>query len=80
MMQYLLLTLMTFFTLTPMAFAKDYTPQQCPVVGNTNSMIYHQAGGQSYAKMLRENQSGDNRKCFKSAQQAQSAGYRASKR
>lgn len=27
--------------------AKDYTPQECPVVGNTHSHIYHVAGDHS---------------------------------
>lgn len=61
------------------AFAKDYSPQECPVVGNLNSNIYHVPGGRSYAKMLRENSSGDNRKCFKTEQEAQKAGYRKAK-
>jgi|LakMenE18May11ns_1017448.scaffolds.fasta_scaffold9940854_7 hypothetical protein len=60
--------------------AKDYTPQECPIVGNTDSKIYHAAGGKFYARMLRENQSGDNRQCFKSEGEAQRAGYRKSKR
>jgi hypothetical protein len=60
-------------------FAKDYTPEECPVVGNTNSKIYHLPGGRSYAKMLRENTHGDNRQCFKTEDEATKAGYRKSK-
>jgi hypothetical protein len=62
------------------AMAKDYTPKECPVVGNTNSMIYHVSGGHFYARMLRENPKGDNRQCFNSTKAAQAAGYRASGR
>jgi hypothetical protein len=62
------------------AIAADYVPVQCPVVGNKSSKIYHVPGGQSYAKMLKQNQKGDNRQCFQTEQAAQSAGYRRSKR
>lgn len=62
------------------AFAQSFTPSQCPYVGNTKSKIYHTAGQHSYAKMLRLNQKNDNRKCFKTAQEAQKAGYRAARR
>jgi len=65
--------------LTP-AFARNYTPTECRVVGNTNSRIYHTPGGRSYAKMLRENQKGDNQECFKTEAAARAAGYRHSKR
>jgi hypothetical protein len=57
-----------------------YTPEECPVIGNTNSKIYHMAGGQSYAKMLRKNKNGDNRDCFQTEELATAAGYRKSKR
>jgi hypothetical protein len=63
----------------PSAFARDYSPAECPVVGNTSSRIYHVAGGRHYAKMLRQNQSGDNRKCFKTTAEATSSGYRQAK-
>ncbi len=66
--------------IAPTAEAKDYTPKECPVVGNLNSRIYHVPGGNSYAKMLRQNKSGDNRKCFQTESQAQKAGYRQAKR
>jgi methylphosphotriester-DNA--protein-cysteine methyltransferase len=80
-MKYLLIACLLSLSLFPsFVKAKDFTPKECPFVGNTNSKIYHSAGGNSYAKMLRENQSGDNRRCFSSASQAQAAGYRASQR
>lgn len=65
---------------TGAALARDYTPKECKVVGNTNSMIYHTQGGQFYDRMLKENARGDNRQCFKTTSAAQSAGFRASKR
>lgn len=70
----------SFFILTFNANAKDYTPAECPVVGNTDSFIYHVSGGYFYARMLRQNQGHDNRKCFKNEQQAVQAGYRRSRR
>ena len=60
--------------------ASDYTPSECPVVGNIDSKIYHIPGGESYAKMLRKNKKGDNRKCFKNEAEALGAGYRKAKR
>ena len=62
------------------AYAKDFTPLECPVVGNTNSHIYHVPGGRNYAKMLRQNKGGDNRKCFKTEDEAKRGGYRRSQR
>ena len=61
------------------ASARDYTPQQCPVVGNTNSRIYHTPGGRHYRQMLQENKRGDNRVCFRTEEAAKAAGYRKSK-
>lgn len=60
--------------------AKDYSPGECPVVGNTNSRIYHVGSGRSYANMLRENKQGDNRACFKNEVEAEKNGYRKAKR
>lgn len=69
------------FTLSSsLAFAKDYSPKECPVVGNTQSTIYHVPGGQFYGQMLKKNENGDNRKCFQSEQEAIKEGYRKSKR
>lgn len=61
-------------------FAADYTPTECPVVGNTKSKIYHIPGKKSYAKMLRQNKAGDNRKCFKTENEASEAGFRKAQR
>lgn len=72
----LLLTVFFCFQL----LAADYTPEECPVVGNTDSKIYHVPGGMSYSKMLRQNKKGDNRQCFKSEKEAIAAGYRKAKR
>ena len=60
--------------------AKDYPPDECPIVGNTNSRIYHIATGRSYANMLRENKHGENRACFKNEAEAEKNGYRKAKR
>jgi hypothetical protein len=58
-----------------------YTPNECPVVGNTNSRIYHVPGGRFYERMLVLNANGrDNRRCFASETEAQKEGYRRSKR
>ena len=58
-----------------------YAPNECPVVGNTNSRIYHVPGGQFYERMLVLNADGrDNRRCFASETEAQKEGYWRSKR
>lgn len=74
-------------TIASASFAKDFSPQDCPVVGNKTSArgkdgkkIYHVSGGQFYEMMLRENAGSDNRDCFSSEEAAQRAGYRKSKR
>jgi hypothetical protein len=60
--------------------ARDFSPEECPVVGNTNSKIYHTQGGLNYRRMLQENKNGaDNRECFQTEKAAQDAGYRKSK-
>jgi hypothetical protein len=61
---------------TSIARARDFTPEECPVVGNTNSHIYHLVGQHDYAKMLREKKRGDNRKCFQTESGAQKEFYR----
>jgi hypothetical protein len=53
---------------------------ECPVVGNTESKIYHVPGGLYYERMLVRNSGGDNRRCFGNESEAESAGFRASKR
>lgn len=74
-----LATLLSLF-LSLSAFARDYTPQECPVVGNTNSGIYHVPGGRHYWQMLQQNKYGDNRACFPNEAAAITAGYRKSKK
>ncbi len=65
----------------PDAAAKDYTRQECPVVGNAGSGIYHTPASDSYRKLLKENPRGeDNRICFKTEQEARDAGYRKSRK
>jgi hypothetical protein len=56
------------------------SPSDCPVIGNTDSYIYHVPGGRFYEMMLERNAGHDNRKCFDSEYEAESAGYRRSKR
>jgi len=69
--------------LTLLAFsvsAKDYTAEECPVVGNTETKIYHVQGGLKYRQMLQENKANkDNRRCFGTEGEARKAGYRKSK-
>lgn len=79
-MQLLISTLVTMSLLfSGVAFAKDYSPNDCPVVGNTASMIYHAPGQKYYDRMLVRNKGKDNRRCFKSEQEAQKQGFRKSK-
>lgn len=60
--------------------ANPFTPENCPVVGNKNSKIYHVKGGASFEKMLKNKPSGaDNRECFKTEDDAKKAGFRKSK-
>ena len=32
------------FVVSPVVLARDYTPEECPVVGNTETEIYHVLG------------------------------------
>lgn len=58
-----------------------YSPEECPIVGNTDSKKYHKSGQQHYRKMLILNKDkNNNRVCFPSESDAQNAGYVASKR
>ena len=75
----LIMVLMLALILPSVASARDYTPKECPVVGNTNSGIYHVPGGRYYLRMLQQNKRGDNRACFGSEAAAIAAGYRRSK-
>lgn len=56
-----------------------YNPQECPVVGNTDSYKFHMPGQRHYAKMLRKNKKGDNRKCFNTEKEAEIANFVKSK-
>ena len=60
----------------------QYTPQnECPVVGNSTTRIYHLPGDRNYGQMLEENKAKkiDNRVCFNSRAEAEMAGYRRSR-
>ncbi len=64
------------FLVSSAALGKDYTQQECPVVGNLETRIYHVPGDRNYWQMLRENKvNRDNRACFKSPAEAEKAGY-----
>jgi hypothetical protein len=65
--------------ISTVSFAKDYTPEECPVVGNTNSKIYHTQDQIKYGQMLVKNKGQDNRKCFQTEKEAQKAKFRPSK-
>ena len=58
-----------------------YTQEQCPVIGNTKTGIYHVPGGNFYQRMLVLNKDRkENRRCFKNQNEAIKAGFRKSKR
>lgn len=79
-MGYKLIIVFSLVLIPNIAVAQNYTPQQCPVIGNTTSHIYHTQGGHFYRRMLQKNRGKDNRHCFQTTQQARQNGYRASKR
>ncbi len=79
-MKKLAIVILGLMVLCSTSFARDYSAKECPVVGNTDSGIFHVPGKVSYGKMLRKNKRGDNRKCFKTMKEAKNAGYRAAKR
>jgi hypothetical protein len=63
------------------AAGKDYTRQECPVIGNSISMIYHTPGSDSYRKLLKANERGENtRVCFRTEREAKDAGYRKARK
>jgi len=70
--------------MAPLAYSldstQDYEPWECPVVGNTNSRLYHVQGGKYYTVMLVKNKDKENRVCFQAEHNARQAGYRQSKR
>lgn len=49
----------------------------CPIVGNTNSKVFHVAGS---AFLNKNGIKKENRKCFKNAAAAKKAGFRKSKK
>lgn len=59
------------------AFGRDFTEKECPLVGNSETYIYHLPGDPNYGQMLQENKEKkkDNRVCFKSRVEAEKAGY-----
>jgi len=61
------------------SFGRDFTEKECPIVGNSETRIYHVPGDRNYGEMLQENKERkDNRVCFRSSQEAEKAGYRRS--
>lgn len=60
------------------AASRDFTPEECPVIANAESRIYHVPKGLNYRMMLRQNKrkTTDNRVCFPSEEAARGAGYR----
>lgn len=75
------LTLLAALIVSLQAQARNYTPEECPVIGNTETGIYHVPGDRNYRQMLVENKNKkkDNRGCFKSRLAAENAGYRRSR-
>ena len=67
-------------SLVTVAFGRDYTEKECPIVGNSETHIYHLPGDRNYGQMLKENKKmKDNRVCFKLRVEAEKAGYRRSR-
>jgi hypothetical protein len=58
-----------------------FTEKECPVVGNSETHIYHLPGDRNYGQMLEENmgKKKNTRVCFKSRVEAESADYRRSR-
>jgi hypothetical protein len=58
-----------------------FTENECPVVGNSETHIYHLPGDRNYGQMIEENKDRkkNNRVCFKSRVEAENAGYRRSR-
>lgn len=70
---------LVFFLMITTAFAKDFVQKDCPVIGNTEKLIFHVKGCPNYMQMLEQNKNRDNRKCFKTRQEAITDGYRIAK-
>ena len=65
--------LFSFFS--ALAYGRNFTPQECPVIGNSNTRIYHVPKDRNYRQMLVENKTTkDNRVCFNTSSAAESAG------
>lgn len=56
-----------------------YSKKCCPIIGNTQSMIFHVPGGEYYNMMLEKNKGLDNRMCFRNKKDAIAKGFRQSK-
>lgn len=58
-----------------------FTENECPVVRNAETHIYHLPGDRNYGQMIEENRDRkkNNRVCFKSRVEAEKAGYRRSR-
>jgi hypothetical protein len=66
-----------FITVT--SYAKDFTQEVCPVIGNIRSHKFFVKGCPNYLQMLEQNKKADNRKCFKTRQEAIQDGYQIAK-
>jgi hypothetical protein len=66
-------------TMIVLLFFCGCTKRDCPVVGNTQSKIYHLPHGVFYNRMMKVNRDYDNRKCFQDEESAIENGYRKSK-
>jgi len=77
-----ILLLVALFPAAPTVYAaEDYTRDNCPVVGNAKSRIYHTPASDDYRRMLKKNERGeDYRICFKSEQEAKNVGFRKSRK
>jgi hypothetical protein len=78
----ILLSLATLLlTLNVFAAQNNYMRQDCPVIGNSASKIYHTPGSDSYRKLLKANERGeDTRVCFRTEREAKDAGYRKARK
>ena len=68
-----------FLLLITNIIANDYTPKDCPVIGNTETHKFFVKGCPNYMQMLEQNKDKDNRICFKNRNEAKSNGYRIAK-
>jgi hypothetical protein len=75
------LVILAILVVSTTVHARDYTPKECPAIGNSATRIYHVSEDPNYREMLIENKNAkrDNRMCFKSSRDAEKAGYRKSR-